>query len=251
MLEAFPWPCRACEGTFTSTLDSITLFIISVCLCLCHPPPPLTHTHTLTVSIAFCFFKKNKIPTSHHGMCKRNSPHKEARMGWFMRLISSLLWSPSSLGMSRWFNGTPFHICTYFRTCCWRPCYDLVEPVMGCSSLLWTATSLSYVNFLILLVLMFFSFFLLHTQTRKHACTHTHARTHDTHTPHACTYTFFFSWKALLFRTFPQIFWLEPAMQRWCNCKPFYVCTYFRTYCWRPAMTLYSLWWDICLYIML
>ena len=42
---------------------------------------------------------------------------------------------------------------------------DLVEPVMGHSPLLWTATSLSYINF----ILQFLSVSLLHT----HTCTRT------------------------------------------------------------------------------
>ena len=52
----------------------------------------------------------------------------------------------------------------------------------GCSPLLLTATSYSYVNFLLLIVLTFLS--LTHTQRHTHHCTHAqthadaHARTH-------------------------------------------------------------------------
>ena len=123
--------------------------------------------------------------------------------------------------MQRWCNVKPFCACIYFRSYCWGPCYDLVETVVGRSPLLWTATALSYVNFLLLLMLMFLS--LLPTET----CTQSHALAH----------TLTFLMKGLLFRAFPQI-WVEPAMQRWCNGKPFHVCTYFRTYRWRPCCDL-------------
>ena len=74
------------------------------------------------------------------------------------------------------------------------------------------------VNFLLLLMSMFLS--LLHTQTcGTVALTHAHTRTHT----HRHTHTLTFLMKGLLFRAFPQIFWVEPAMQRWCNGKPFYV----------------------------
>ena len=109
--------------------------------------------------------------------------------------------------MQSWCNVKPFNVCIYFKTYCWWPCYDLVDPVVGRLPLLWIATSLSYVNFL--LMSMFLS--LLHTQTctQSHSLMHTHTHTH--------THTLTFLMKGLLFRAFPQIFWVEPAMQSWCN----------------------------------
>ena len=77
--------------------------------------------------------------------------------------------------MQRWCNVKPFCVCIYFRTYCWWPCYDLVETVVWHSPLLWTTTSLSYVKFLLLLML--FSLSLTHRDM------HTIARTHA----HTCT----------------------------------------------------------------
>ena len=126
--------------------------------------------------------------------------------------FSTLYLAQSFSAMQRWCNVKPFYVYIYFRTYCWRPCYDLVETVVGRSPLLWTATSLSYVNFLLLLMSMFLSLLQLHTQicTQMHKLMHTHTHTHTrtlTHArTHARTHTRTFLMTGFLFRAFPQIF---------------------------------------------
>ena len=66
--------------------------------------------------------------------------------------------------VQRWCNVKPFCVCIYFRTYCWRPCYDLVEPVVG----LWAA-SLSYCFSFV----VFVSVSVSHTHTLHHT-THPH-----------------------------------------------------------------------------
>ena len=56
----------------------------------------------------------------------------------------------------------------------------------------------------------------------------------------SCPYSSFLL-KLLCFRAFfHQIFWVDPAIQKWCNGSNS-VFTYFRTYCWRPCLTLWNL----------
>ena len=95
---------------------------------------------------------------------------------------------------------------------------DLVEPVMGHSPLLWTATLLSYIKFLSV------------SYTHTHTHTHTHTQTH-THThmllKETCNSDRVISHIIINRLKIPQ-----------CNVKPFCVCIYFRTYCWRPFYDL-------------